>query len=317
MVYFPYLRGKQYELIALRDICEFITETTVISPIIEPVKKINSTLSRTLSCLKEHNINFNFILNPQEPKGEIQPENYDQYMSDIIAIIDGYDNYQPTFLINERVNIGSIISYINNHQLNNIALIITQLPKNEIEFGRLLDATEIRYVILQDDSSVRRLSRQIRPKCKDLILLADRFNLKTRNVDYENPNDELFSNDHLFYAEEGFSGFSDYLTIGNSYTDGGFLPYAVAIHLTYFDDDKNLRVHHFVSDSNDDNSDVPGKVSEALAKLIPFIDGKDMHTMACEEFRAIDLTGSYPGLGSIKKLSILNHMELIYDFFTE
>lgn len=317
MIYFPYLRGKQYELIALRDMCEFTNDNSILSPIIEPVRKFNTTLSRTLSCLKERGVNFNFIFNPQEPKGEIQPKDYDQYMVDVMAVIDGYGNYQPAFLINERVNISLIISSINTFQLKNISLIITQPPNNENDFNQLLESTSIRYAILHDDSSVRRLSRKIRPVCNNLVFLADRFNLRVRNVEYENPADESFSDDHLFYKDEGYSGFSDYLTIGNSYTDGGFLPYAVAIHLTYFDKKNNLRIHHFVSDSNDDNSDVPGKVSEALAKLVPFINAQNMHTAACEEFRTIYQNETYPGLGSIKKLSMLNHIELIYNYLTE
>lgn len=238
-------------------------------------------------------------------------------MGEVIATLGGYGNYQPAFLINEHVDIALIINSINAHQLSNISLIITQPPNNDNDFNLLLTSTSIRYAILHDDSSVRRLSRKLRPACRDLIFLADRFNLKTRNVEYENPDDEFFSDDHLFYEDEGYSGFSDYLTIGNSYTDGGFLPYAVAIHLTYFDREKNLRVHHFVSDSNDDNSDVPGKVSEALAKLVPFINAQNMHTIACEQFKTIFQTESYPGLGSIKKLSMLNHMELIYNYLTE
>ena len=317
MIYFPYLRGKQYELITLRDMCEFVKDKTILSPIIEPVKKFNATLSKTLSCLKENGINFNFIFNPQEPKGEIQPADYSGYMTNVMAAMDGYENYQPTFIINESVNIPSIINCINTHQLGNISLIITRPPNNENDFNRLLEATSLKYAILLDDSSVRRLSRKLRPVCSSHIFLADRFNLKTRNVEYENPNDEFFSDDHLFYEDEGYSGFSDYLTIGNSYTDGGFLPYAVAIHLTYFDEGKNLRVHHFVSDSNDDNSDVPGKVSEALAKLVSFIDGQNIQTMACRVFRIIYMNESYPGLGSIKKLSMLNHMELIYNYLIE
>lgn len=317
MIYFPYLRGKQYELIALRDLCEFTQDNSILSPIIEPVKKFNTTLSKTLSCLKEHGVNFNFIFNPQEPKGEIQPNDYDAYMTSVIAVLDGYENYQPAFLINERINISSIIESINTHQLKNISLIVTQPPSDENEFNRLINSTSIKYVVLQDDSSVRRLSRKFRPVCNDLIFLADRFNLKTRNVEYENPDDEFFSDDHLFYEDEGYSGFSDYLTIGNSYTDGGFLPYAVAIHLTYFDGEKNLRVHHFVSDSNDDNSDVPGKVSEALAKLVPFINVQNMDTAACGELRTIYQAESYPGLGSMKKLSMLNHIELMYNYLLE
>lgn len=314
MIYFPYLRGKQYELIALRDICSFATNTEILSPIIEPVKKINTTLTKTLINLKEEGINFNFIFNPQESKGEIQPGDYENYMADVTAILSGYKNYQPAFLINEDVNIPLIIRSITTHRLENISLIITQPPRVEYDFDQLLKATSIKYTILQDDSSVRRLSRKIRPSCANLIFLADRFNIKTPNIKYKDPEDEFFSNDHIFYKEEGYTGFSDYLTIGNSYTDGGFLPYAVAIHLTYFDKENNLRIRHFLSDSNEDNSDIPGKVAEALSKLVPFIDARNMHTIACEQFRNIFQNGLYPGLGSIKKLSMLNHMELLYNF---
>lgn len=57
-------------------------------------------------------------------------------------------------------------------------------------------------------------------------------------------------NDHLFFASEGYA---DYVTIGNHYNEGGFLPYAVAIHLTYQETPTAaFRIHHFVSDSNDD-----------------------------------------------------------------
>lgn len=317
MVYFPYLRGKQYELIALREICEFSDDKTILSPIIEPVKKFNTTLSKTLARLKENNINFNFIFNPQEPKGEIQPADYEQYVVEVITVMDDYKNYQPSFLINERVDIPMIIGCIKTHHLKNITLIITQPPINDSEFNHLLECTSIKYILLDDDSSVRRMSRKLRHVCKDLVFLADRFNLKARNVEYENPDDEFYSDDHLFFQEEGFCGFSDYLTIGNSYTDGGFLPYAVAIHLTYFDTQENLRVRHFVSDSNDDNSDVPGKVSEALAKLVAFVREQNMQTRASKEFKRIYDTESYPGLGSIKKLSMLHHIELLYNYLTK
>lgn len=64
MRYYPYLRGKQYELIALRDMCEFVRDASVISPIIEPVRATNTTLIKTLGILMSNEINFNIILNP-------------------------------------------------------------------------------------------------------------------------------------------------------------------------------------------------------------------------------------------------------------
>lgn len=267
---------------------------------------------KTLDCLIEKNINFNLIFNPKV--GDIT--DYDTFINTITSKLEGYGNYQPSFIINEQVNISLIIDFISRYNLNNISLICIQPPKNDELFDSLLKATSIKYVILQDDSSVRRLSRKIRPYCRNLIFLVDHFNLKTRNVEYDYLNDEFFSEDHLFFEEEGYQGFADYLTIGSDFKEGGFLPYAVAIHLTYFDDNQVFRIRHFVSNSNEDNADTPGKFAEALDKLIHFINNKGMDTIACNQFREIAKDELYPGLGSVKKLSILNHIELIYRYFT-
>lgn len=314
MKYFPYLRGKQFELIALRDMCSFYKRQDIISPIIEPVKQVNSTLVKTIDCLIQNNVNFNIILNPK--CGEISSDKYDTLVTNIVDRLRSYNNYQPAFIINEQVDLRRIISFIEYYKLHNIALIITTQPQSETLFKELLQSASIKYAILHDDSAVRRLSRDIRPLGADLVILADRFNLKDKNADYTNPADEFFSNDHLFFESEGYSGYGDYVTIGNNYNEGGFLPYAVAIHLTYLDSDNAFRIHHFVSDSNDDNADVPGKVAEALSKLVPFIDERKMNTYACQQLRQIHTDGAYPGLGSIKKLSILNHLQLVYDYFT-
>ena len=313
MIYYPYIRGKQFELIALREICSFIDNKDIISPIIEPIKEVNSTLTKTIECLKKSNVNFSIILNPKD--GSIRPAQYSALISAVLAAIGKYANYQPAFIIDESVNLSEINEFIADFNLNKITLVIKQIPKNETEFDALLSSGKIKCVVLKDDdSAVRRLGRRVGGA--DKVLLADRFNVKTKNADYANPDDEPFTEDHLYYSDEGYTGFSDYLTIGDVYNEGGFSPYAVAIHLTYLTPEDKIRVHHFVSDSNDDYENVPGKFKEALAKLVPFIDVNNMHTIACNQFRRIQEEGTYPGLGSLKKLSILNHIELVYKYFT-
>jgi hypothetical protein len=313
MIYYPYIRGKQFELVALREICSFIKNKDIISPIIEPIKDVNSTIIKTIECLKSSNINFSIILNPQD--GSVKPSEYGTLINAILTAIGEYAYYQPAFIIDESISISEINQFIQDFGLNNITLVINQIPKDEEVFDSLLSSGNIKCVVLRDDvSAVRRLGRRMRGA--DKVLLAERFNLKTKNADYANPDDEPFTDDHLYYSDEGYTGFSDYITIGNIYKEGGFSPYAVAIHLTYLTSEDKIRVHHFVSDSNDDYEDVSGKFTEALAKLIPFINENNMHTIACEQFRRIEDEGSYPGLGSLKKLSILNHIELVYNYFT-
>ena len=78
-----------------------------------------------------------------------------------------------------------------------------------------------------------------------------------------------------------------------------------------FDKDDSLRVKHFVSDSNDDISDPAGKFQEALSKLVAWNETKQLDTVAMKEFEDLYHREAYPGLGTVKKLSIMHHLELI------
>ena len=103
--------------------------------------------------------------------------------------------------------------------------------------------------------------------------------------------------------------------MGDEYSESGFAPYAVAIHIVYFDQEQDLRIFHFVSDSNLDPSNPAGKFKEALSKLINKVnEGLIQRTVAIEEFERLYRTQSYPGLGTVKKLSIMHHIELVGNY---
>lgn len=70
-------------------------------------------------------------------------------------------------------------------------------------------------------------------------------------------------------------------------------------------------VKHFVSDSNQDVSDIGGKFSEAIHKLVTWCNQNNINTKAVEVFKDLEARGHFPGLGTLKKLSIMNHIELI------
>lgn len=165
--------------------------------------------------------------------------------------------------------------------------------------------TDVKFNLIPDESGFRRKVR------KNRVLLADKFNKKERNNDYIEIDDEPFSEDHLYYADDGYVGFADYSVVGREYSETGFAPYAVAIHIVYFDADESLRVKHFVSDSNDDINDTAGKFQEALTKLVEWNEEKKLDTVAMKEFEDLYHREAYPGLGTVKKLSIMHHLELI------
>ena len=63
MKYFPFLRGKQNELIALRDVAADIVRNGNVIPILEPVNSNRTTLN-SINRFIEESMRFLFICNP-------------------------------------------------------------------------------------------------------------------------------------------------------------------------------------------------------------------------------------------------------------
>ncbi len=307
-MYFPYLRGKQFELIALREISEIMAKKNdSISPIIEPVKN-SSTLKSTLTELKNKTINFNIILNPSV--GDLK-NSAETLIDIIIEQLNGYNNYQIAIIVNEGTNVNELLGLIRDKKIEfaGITLIHEAVTKVSAIIDFTDDFTFANNVIYFQKTS-RRYNREFNKNT--WVGLEDFFISQLRNADYLGVKDSQFSEEHLYYKQDGFKGFSDFLTIGDNYSETGFLPYAVAIHLSYADSDKKIRIKHFVSDSNDDASDIGGKFAEALEKLVEWCEENNIYeTIAISQFKELHRTGHFPGLGSIKKLSIMHHIELV------
>ena len=72
-----------------------------------------------------------------------------------------------------------------------------------------------------------------------------------------------------------------------------------------------------MSDSNDDISDPANKFYEALTKLVEWNKTKNLNTKAINTFLEMYESQTYPGLGVVKKLSIMHHIELMGHYLDE
>ena len=300
-MYFPYLRGRQFELIALRELVEKGVLSNRITPIIEPVK-LSSTLVKTIETYGMNNKQIAIVTNPKVGSfnSDIKEEKNRKLKESFFLSLE--KNKKILFMNLLRANLKPE-KFIERHA-DNMGTICNDkdaIPVYEMYFAE----TDVKYNLIPDESGFRRKIR------KNRVLLADKFNKQDRNNDYIEIDDEPFSEDHLYYLEDGYVGFADYSVVGEEYNETGFAPYAVAIHIIYFDTDDSLRVKHFVSDSNDDISDPAGKFQEALSKLVAWNEEKQLDTVAMKEFENLYHRETYPGLGTVKKLSIMHHLELI------
>ncbi len=118
----------------------------------------------------------------------------------------------------------------------------------------------------------------------------------------------------FFFSEENFSGFSDYTVLPSEYVDGGSTPRAVVIHLTYLNAQNQIFIRHFTSETNDSIANVQGKFAEAAHKAVRFCRDNGLHNSAISELENYYDNQHYPGLGTVKKISIKNHLLVVSSF---
>ena len=316
-MYYPYLRGKQFELLALREFSREFENNHTIVPIIEPVKKQVNGLNAAALSMIENGMKFAVILNPSDGDYGHTGIDNDILMS-LTALTGDRDNWIPAYIY--KHNGRTLLDHAKQNNLSNLMIIFPSgADVNDEVLMEFLSKDEVAFVVSGNLSNNRSARGRLLRLGKALISLEDRFNERPRNADYANEVDEIFSEDFAYYKNDGLAGFADYTPMAKDFIEGGMLPYAIAIHLTYQKSDDQIFVHHFVSDNNFDQSNIRGKFHEAAVKIAPFFNNNGLyHTSAVDELiRRAESDDGYPGLGYIKKLSVKNHLELITHILSE
>lgn len=311
-MYCPYLRGKQFELLALRDFSSENPQNKKIMPIIEPVKMQVNGLKAALGSMCMNGMKFALILNPQD--GDFSNP---AVSNDIIESVDSLKNNEeiswvPAYIYRNEPQ--KILDHAAKNGLDHLMIVFPSgADTNDTTLMDFLTNDRVEYIVSGNLSNSRSTKSKLLRLGKSLISLEDRFNSQEKNANYALNNDEFFSEDFAYYEDDRLAGFADYTTMPKDFIEGGMLPYAIAIHLTYKKSEDQIFVHHFVSESNRDQSNIQGKFHEAAIKIEPFVEQQAItRTNSLNELIAkSNSADGYPGLGYIKKLSVKNHLELI------
>jgi hypothetical protein len=309
-MYHPYFRGKQFELITIRETAHVLSQSGFV-PIIEPVREALGGLQRALKAVCDAGGKAVVIVNPYHGDHRDDSTSISSLIKDEFV---GKNFISAGILLKEDVTLDEAIQYYEEHKNHTPTFVhagFTEVKGLAEALGEQLNQTQ--NVFFEEHGKLYRkhFSQSTR------ILLRDGFK-RQRNADY--PPLEAFSDLHATFADEGMNGFGDFLIVGDDYSEGGGPAYAVAIHLTFIDPDKDdeMYIYHFVSKTRDTPTDPAGKFAEALNELMDKLDSgtsKLLETTAIQEFRHLHAKGHFPGLGYIKKLSMKHHIETLADYF--
>jgi hypothetical protein len=306
-MYHPYFRGKQFELLTIRETAALMAESGFI-PIIEPVKEGLSGLERALRAVCEADGQAIVIVNPHHGDLAGDGGNISALLTENFLDKEGIT---AGILLTSGMTVEDAVACYEEHTEHSPSFIHAGFTHGRALAGALDNTSKHIFFEAYTGRLYWRHFAQ-----SDRVLLKDGFR-RQRNADY--PPTEKFSDLHLTYEDYGMDGFGDFLIVGDDFSESGGPAYAVAIHLTYIDPDQDneMFIYHFVSDSNATPTDPAGKFAEALEKLIDKLDEGESNLFegtAIQEFRRLHENGHFPGLGSLKKLSMKHHIETLADF---
>lgn len=312
-MYFPYFRGKQFELIAVRESASLLAQSGFV-PIIEPVKETLNGLERALTAICDANGSAIVIVNPDYGDHAGNGAEISKFLND--SFLDD-ENVNAGILLNVHMTVDEALNHFKEHKGHNPVFVHAGFTHAKGLAESLGDALpETQHVFIEKRCGGKLYWRHFGGSKR--ILLRDGFE-KRRNADH--PEYERFSDLHVTYREEGMNGFGDFLMVGDDYNEGGGPAYAVAIHLTYIDpsNDDVMYIYHFLSTSNSTPTDPAGKFGQAIDKLMQELEsGNSMlfEGSAIQEFRELHAKGHFPGLGYVKKLAMKHHLETLANFLT-
>lgn len=312
-MYHPYFRGKQYELITIRELAPLL-KTAGFRPIVEPVKeglgKGPSGLEKALRAVAESEGRAIVVVNPHH--GDL---------SGTVALTEMLNNtlslpgISAGILLEPSMTLDAALAYHKRYISDTPVFIHAGFTDAKGLAEKLGNSMKDQSHIFLPQNSSKLYQKHFKDAYR--VLLRDGFERRKRNMDY--PPLEPFSDLHATFADEGMDGFGDFLIVGDDYSDSGGPAYAVAIHLTFIDPDQDdsMRIYHFKSQQRDTPQDPAGKFREALAAMIKTIDApgsRVLETNAVKEFRALHEQGHFPGLGYVKKLSMKHHIETLANY---
>lgn len=303
MIYFPYFRGRQFDLQALKAVAEQDCLPANIIPIIEPVRDIKA-LPATVAAFIDRGHPLVVIANPTVSDYQLTQQKLHDWRPQAAspALIVGHV-LTPTTTPEE-------LAAAPGHQTLLIARNYDELAA--AQSAGWLTATSPTHLLVPPEARIRRLLT--RPS----VSLFDHAWFPDREQTYANLVDGFFSDDWILADLRGYQGFSDYTIGGGHYSEHGYPSRAVTLHLTYFVGDQ-LRIHRFVSDDRTDFKHPKEKFFQAVAKLAAWLPEQTAATQtpAAQQLAAYHTTHHFPGLGVVKRLSLEHHLQVMATYLRQ
>ena len=177
-MYYPYLRGKQFELKALREFAAENCHEGRIIPIIEPVNKSISAMEAAVGQFVENNFKFAMILNPSD--GDFRYPEVRFELPENPLMTENMKAWIPTYLYQgDPVRLNTQIA---ESVYDNVMIVFRKcVDVDNVDVMTLLSNSKVRWIVNDFGNMVmRRAKHALLEIGKEVIVLEDCFKTRSR-----------------------------------------------------------------------------------------------------------------------------------------
>ncbi len=299
--YFPYFRARESELLAVSSELSELAKHGRVVPIFEPVKSQVNRLQGMLTQFQSNGLTSIVVENPTVGAliGQVG----------IIRPLVSATQSVPGFIVSGNTTRAQLAQFVQSYPSSSLAIIhrSSHLTASVVTAIVAPVMQHVCHIFECDEAQyVNGVQGGFRVKLKDV------FEAQERNADY--PSHSSFGDLPFTHTAQGFQGFGDYLTAGKTYSEKGWSPYAVAIHVTRDTGARTLECWHFLSTSNQTQANPNGKQLEAIDALFAAIQLQPnlfLSTRGLGDFRQIFTSKNATNLATLKRFSMRHHLELM------
>ena len=159
-MYFPYVRGRQYELLALRELASQNLLSAKIVPIIEPVK-LSSTLFKTMEEFIKKEKKLGIICNPAVGSfnSDMKDNANDINKRKFLSLLDD-EHIVKTHIMKKKSAVQFSVWEQKKGVKKSDWIVINNDRDTLTEYSEIFDSSVPQYVLIPDESAFRRKVRR-------------------------------------------------------------------------------------------------------------------------------------------------------------
>ncbi len=211
-MYFPYLHGKQKEVLALRHLAPLLGAEGCLQPVLEPVRQVATSLRHTLEACEAQRLQAWLVVNPVRQDFDLLPAAQAlEWGRQLFTSLPKRQWIHPTLLLGPDLTPETLRRFVQLFAARPLGLVVGPGAPPLVEVLALLGGAQVRMVFLKGG--------ELSPAMRAAIAAAGAGCVRVEDPRLPENHDLRLSERHLFtdsalsFRAAGLAGFSDYTTL--------------------------------------------------------------------------------------------------------